>query len=325
MSKMRYSSWKNRREDARARGAIIQPKAQFRSAPWCYPTNAPTGGAKVVSKYTESAIRCHDASIALWYAVIFAGAAPPFPEGGPEEWQKQDPDRGLILAALQEYPCTKYERAHKSAVDECLRVNAGLVYQCAKRFKGRALGAGLETADLIQEGNLGLVRAVQKYDPSKGFSFSTYAYYWVFQAIQRAIAGYNCIHIPINRRDADTELGELAKRARKPISLSLEVGDPGQSGPCTLGELLESTNTPATDSLTAVREDMDHLACAMLRLTPRESRVLRLRFFDNMTLEQVGEIFGLTRERIRQVEVQALSKLRDRLDIDDANLMDLGE
>ncbi len=230
----------------------------------------------------------------------------------------------------------------RQARDHLIRANTRLVVSIAKKYMGR----GVPFLDLIQEGNLGLMKAVSKFDHRRGFRFSTYATWWIRQTITRAIADQGrTIRVPVHMIDRirllyktahqleqkngqPPSLDELAKAMKEdvgkidwmlrvswlPLSLESPVGDEEDS---ELGMFVEDENSPSP-SQTAYKNMMEQKVHEVLgTLSPREARILRLRFgLENgryYTLEEVGEKFGLTRERIRQIEGKALRRLRHPL------------
>lgn len=260
-----------------------------------------------------------------------------------------DPVR-MYLREIGKIPLLSYDKelelakrileGDEEAKQELAEANLRLVVSIAKKYVGR----GMLFLDLIQEGNMGLIKAVEKFDYTKGFKFSTYATWWIRQAITRAIADQaRTIRIPVHmvetinkltriQRQLIQELGrepsaeeiaekmdgmtpekvrEIQKISLEPVSLETPIGEEDDSH---LGDFIQDEDSPAPQdaaSYTLLREQLEEV---MKTLTPREAKVLRLRFgLDDgkaRTLEEVGKEFDVTRERIRQIEAKALRKLR---------------
>jgi RNA polymerase primary sigma factor len=253
-------------------------------------------------------------------------------------------EAGLPVPELRRvlHDLNRGEREARHARDQMMQANLRLVVHIAKRYRNR----GLMFGDLIQEGNLGLMRAVEKFDWRRGFKLSTYASWWIRQAMTRAIADQApTIRVPVHMKETagqvlragrriahqtgrEPTLEELANRlnlpldkvkaarelVREPVSLETPIGEDGDA---SLGDLVEDRNAVLPFEAAAKTVLRERAAALLSGLTPREERILRMRFGigtdRDHTLEEVGQQFNVTRERIRQIEAKALSKLRASL------------
>ncbi len=239
----------------------------------------------------------------------------------------------------QLYDYTRMREVGDAARAHLIRANTRLVVSIAKKYRGR----GLQFLDLIQEGNVGLMKAVEKYDYRRGNRFSTYATWWIRQAVTRALANHGrTIRIPAHlggrisklyqvAQELEQELGRqptaeeiaanmdlpaervrwMLRTSRQPVHLERPVGDESDA---ELGDFIEDIELPQPAETVAQNMLTEEIGEILDQLTPREARILRLRYGlqdgESRTLKEVGEMFGLSRERIRQLEKEALRKLR---------------
>jgi RNA polymerase primary sigma factor len=255
-------------------------------------------------------------------------------EPSPYEPQPEEP---MSLDELDEL--MRIKEVGDAARAHLIRANTRLVVSIAKKYRGR----GLQFLDLIQEGNVGLMKAVEKYDYRRGNRFSTYATWWIRQAVTRALANHGrTIRIPahlggrisklyqvaqeleqeLGRQPSAEEIAEnmdlpaervrwMLRTSRQPVHLERPVGDESDA---ELGDFIEDVELPQPAETVANNMLTEEIGEILDQLTPREARILRLRYGlqdgESRTLKEVGEMFGLSRERIRQLEKEALRKLR---------------
>jgi len=253
--------------------------------------------------------------------------------------QSQLEEMGKFLPLDDVYTLQDIIADGEMAQEHLIRANARLVISVAKKYIGR----GVPFLDLIQEGNIGLIRATKKFDYRRGHKFSTYATWWIRQAVSRAVADQGrTIRVPVHMGDQlnrmrrvqmrltqelgrDPSIDEVAigmettpdkienllEIARRPVSLETPIDEEGDS---TFGDFVEDVNSPAPAEEVATNLLHEQLKGALDRLPPREAQILRLRYGLEdgrvYTLEEVGQAIGVTRERVRQLEAQALNRLR---------------
>jgi RNA polymerase primary sigma factor len=260
-----------------------------------------------------------------------------------ETYLREINETPLLDAAAERQLAYKIEEGDTEARDHMVRANLRLVVNIARRYAGKGLGL----QDLIEEGNLGLLRAVEGFDPSMNTRFSTYASYWIKQSIKRALINTGkTVRLPAYMVELLTkwrrataqlqdELGrtptqeEIARRLRLPkkklviIKKAIRIHNAAAHADAeddgwSLEEMLTDMRTKAPEAELSEADDLRHVLELLQRMDKREAAVLRLRFGldgeDPMTLKQIGDRLGLTRERVRQIECEALHKLRDGIE-----------
>lgn len=274
-------------------------------------------------------------------------------EGKPESLTGSDASSlGLYLGSLRDYPLLsaveeielgrRIARGDSVAREKMILSNLRLVVLIAKRYMGR----GLAFSDLIEEGNIGLMKAVDRFDPEKGFRFSTYASWWIRQAIERAAINQgHIIRLPVHMMEKvnaylsqieqmvfegrEPDFEEAARKAHLPvadfeslhqvlravISLDAPIGERDDN---SLKDIIEDQNVDSPLLMIERKEDSKRISEAFSILKEKEQKVISLRFGlegeDGMTLEEIGKILGITRERVRQIEAGAMAKMRAYLD-----------
>jgi RNA polymerase primary sigma factor len=254
------------------------------------------------------------------------------------EFAKEQLQRGRLSAREREELQAIVDDAEQ-AQEHLVRANSRLVISVAKKYVGR----GVPFLDLIQEGNIGLIRAARKFEYQRGHKFSTYATWWIRQAISRAVADQGrTIRVPVHMGDQINRLrrisltltqrlgreptidelaeamettpdkvSDLIEVSRRPISLETPTDEDEES---EIGDFVEDSRSPAPSALTDQQMLAEHLQAALNRLPAREAQILQLRYGlldgETHTLEEVGKVIGVTRERVRQLEAQALNRLR---------------
>ena len=298
-------------------------------------------GATRVRKAAAAAKPAKGAAAQARHAAALEALEPGFKEVLAEIAKVEAATGGLKAAEIRRIhgDVARGDRDMRRAKEELTRANLRLVVHIAKRYRNR----GLMFGDLIQEGNIGLMRAVDKFDWRRGFKFATYATWWVRQAITRAIADQaRTIRVPVHMAETAGKIARVGRRlaqetgreptpeelasrlgmplekvravqrlAKEPVSLETPIGEEGDA---ELGDLIEDRDAIMPFDAVARQSLRDAAARMLSGLTPREERILRMRFGIGMpsdhTLEEVGKTFGVTRERIRQIEAKALKKLQ---------------